>query len=711
MKAEDPDVMNDIARISHRYGAVRMLLLLVCCPPVATPVLRAVPALEELADEEKAIRELRVEIARHDELYFKKATPEISDAEYDRLKRKLRDLEARHPRFAVPAEAVGDDRTGGHPVASHLVPMLSLNKVYDGDELRDFTERTGRRLGGKEPEWVLEPKYDGLAISLTYQDGRLVKAVTRGNGRMGDDVTNRARSIRDVPAELRATGDSRPLPKTVELRGEIYLTYAEFDRINNRREEQGLEPYAHPRNLAVGTLKQFDDAPPEPRNLSLVIYGWGAWEPADNRPVTQTGFHRLLDDWGLPTVRKFKVVRGFAEISAAVGSFHEQRSTWPFPADGAVLKLNDVTLRETLGEGATAPNWAVAYKYPPDKAVTQIQDITLQVGRTGRITPVAELEPVVIGGTTLARASLHNFAHLRRLDVRVGDWVELEKAGEIIPQITAVVLERRADNLPTFPTPLKCPACQASVELDENASLLRCPNSNCPAQLKLTLAHFASVQGVDIRGLGPGLVGQLIDAKLLAGPADFYRLDFAQLEPVVGTSTARKLVAAIEASRDMPLARLIVGLGIPRVGSTTAKSLAGHFKSLQAFTRADALDQVPGLGTAAQHEVNRYLSDPENRRQLETLVSLGINPKFTPAGPGIFAGKEFVLTGKLSGLTRNQARDMIAAAGGVVGESVTRSTDFVVAGENAGAKLEEARRLGVPVIDEAELRARLKEKP
>lgn len=704
--------MNAFTRKSQWCGAVWIFFLLACCAPGTGLELRATPAQEMAADEEKAIRELRAEIARHDELYFKKAAPEISDAEYDRLKRKLRDLEARHPQFTAPVDTVGDDRTGGLPAGNHVVPMLSLNKAYDGEELRDFTERASRRLGGAEPEWVLEPKYDGLAISLTYESGRLVKAVTRGNGRVGDDVTSKARSIRGVPGELRAAADaSQPVPTTVELRGEIYLTYAEFERINIDREGQGLEPYAHPRNLAVGTLKQSDEESDEPRELSLVVYGWGAWEPADTSPKTQTGFHRLLEDWGFPTVRDFKVVRGFSEVSAAVGSFQKERATWPFPSDGVVLKLNDVSLRDTLGEGAAAPNWAVAYKYPPDTKVTRILGITLQVGRTGLITPVAELEPVGIGGTTIARASLHNFAHLRRMDARVGDWVELEKAGEIIPQIRAVMLERRTENLPVFPVPVRCPACQVSVELDENVSLLTCPNVNCPARLRLTLAHFSSVQGVDIHGMGPTLVGQLIDAELLGGPADFYRLDFATLEPVVGDKTARKLISAIADSRDVQLARLIVGLGIPRVGWATAKSLAGHFKSLQAFASADDVADVPGLRAAAADEVKKYLAIPENRRQLERLVSLGIDPNITQGGPGIFSGKVFVLTGKLPGLTRNQAREMIAGAGGEVSETVSRSTDFVVVGDNAGTKLEEARRLGVTVIDEAGLRELLKEKP
>lgn len=670
------------------------------------PVLWAEPPTEA----ENRMRELQAEIAYHDELYFKQAAPEITDAEYDRLKRELRELEADYPQFAAQVVGVGDDRTGDFAQASHAVPMLSLDKVYDEAELRRYLANAMKRLDADSAEWIVEPKYDGLAISLVYENGQLVRAVTRGNGKVGDEVTANVRRIKGVVEALTPSA-----PDRVELRGEIYLAYAEFERINTEREAAGLEPYAHPRNLAVGTLKQLDGESMEERRLSLVLYGWGDWEPVSTRPKSQTELYERLRDWRLPVIAAFKQASDVDEAWAAVQAFRQDRSDWPFPADGVVLKLNRVDQREKLGESTTAPNWAVAYKYPPDSAVTRITDIVLQVGRTGVLTPVAEFEPVTLGGATIRRASLHNRDQVERLDLRVGDWVEVEKAGEIIPQIARVLHDRREAELPNYVFPENCPVCGTALPQVEGEAVLRCANANCPARLKLGLAHFASKQGMDIAGMGPGLVERLIDAGLIKRPGDFYRLRTEQLEPVVGAKTAAKLIAAIAQSRKANLTQVITALGIPGIGPANAKLVAAHFKSLENLAEAEVftIDPVsgPGLPPAVAEAMQAYLLEEENRLALEDLVNLEVGQKVDPAPSGPLAGKRFVLTGKLPGLTRREARELIQSAGGEVSATVSASTDFVVAGENAGTKLDEAKRRGIPVMDEAELRAKVKQEP
>lgn len=687
------------AAILHWIRRVGFCLLFI-------PVLWAGPETKV----EQRIITLRAEIAHHDELYFKKAASEISDAEYDRLKRELRELEASHPQFAAPPAGVGDDRTGAFAQAPHRAPMLSLDKVYDEAELRRYLAKAMSRLQVDSAEWIVEPKYDGLAISLVYENGRLVRAVTRGNGKHGDDVTANVRRMDGIVETLKS-----PAPVRVELRGEIYLTYAEFDRINAEREQAGMEPYAHPRNLAVGTLKQLDGESMEERRLLLVLYGWGEWEPVSTRPTSQIDLYQRLRYWGQPGVAESGSADDPEEAWAVVQAFKQRRHDWPFPSDGVVLKLNRVSQREVLGEGTVAPNWAVAYKYPPDSAVSQITDIVLQVGRTGVITPVAEFEPVTLGGATIARASLHNFANVQRLDIRPEDWVVIEKAGEIIPQVVSVQTDRRDPDVATFPIPRHCPQCDSALLSDAAVRVLRCANPSCPARLKLGLAHFASAQGMDIDGVGPGLVERLFDAGLLMRPGDFYRLRMEQLEPVVGAKTAEHIRESIAQSRKASLTKVITALGIPGIGPANAKVVAVHFRSLETLVNAepDEIDPavVPGLRPAVADALRAYLTEDETRNVLDDLVSLeiGQSAKRVPVGP--LAGKRFVLTGKLPGLTRREAHELIQSAGGEVSGTVTDSTDYVVAGENAGAKLDEARRRGIAVIDEAALRAWLDERP
>lgn len=658
------------------------------------------------------IVELRAEIAHHDELYFKQSAPEISDYDYDLLKRELRRLEQLYPELVADADqAVGDDRSGDAPAVSHAVPMLSLNKSYDEEELRSYCMRVERQLGRSDLEWVLEPKYDGLAISVTYEQGHFVRASTRGNGREGDDVTANVRQLRGLPMQLHGKA-AAPVPDVVELRGEVYLAYADFNRINAEREADGLELYAHPRNLAAGTLKQSDPDEVARRRLSIVFYGWGTWSPETSAPATQLELHQRVRDWGLPSVRELRAVHGFAEIWQGVQDFQNRRAQWRFPADGVVLKLNDVRLRAQLGSGPAAPNWAIAYKYAPAQAVTRLRDIKLQIGRTGLVTPVAEFDAVTLDGTTVTRASLHNRDFIGRLDLRIGDWVRVEKAGEVVPQIAGVELTKRQNELPAYVFPAVCPECHTTLVAVPGEAAVRCPNAACPAQVRRGLEHFASTGGVDIKGLGPAMIDALVAAGEVKTPADFYRLDRSRLGAVTGDKAAVNLLRAIERSRTAPLWRFIAGLGIPRVGPATARLMAKRFHSLAAvatakrenFVTADGASALPGVGSVTANAAWEWLSDENRRRLVTELVAVPVTPAGPIAEDGPLRGKRFVLTGTLPTLSRTEAKRLITDAGGEVRSSVSRQTDYVVAGDGAGGKLEQAKRLGVPVIGEADLR-------
>jgi len=626
-------------------------------------------------DSGERLRWLQAEIARQDELYFKKAAPEISDAEYDTLKREMRALEK------AQAQPVGDDRSGDFPAYRHRVPMLSLEKAYSEAELRAFIERVQRALGGHQPEaWVIEPKFDGLAISVTYEGGKLARAVTRGNGLEGDDVTANVLTITGLPRTLPSD-----YPDVVEVRGEIYMSYAEYNRINAERAEAGEEVFAHPRNLAAGTLKQRDPAEVAKRRLSIVFYGLGAWEGAAAAPVSQQGLHAQLRAWGLPGVESFAVAATADEVWAAVQEAGRKRASLGFPTDGAVVKIDSVAAQRALGASEEAPHWAVAYKYPPERVETRLRAITLQVGRTGVVTPVAELEPVKIGGTTIARATLHNADEIARRDLRVGDFVHVEKAGEIVPAITGVDLSRRAPEEVAFVFPAKCPACETPLVRVEGEAAVRCPNNRCPAQVRRRVEHFASPEGASIKGLGPVLIETLVKAGKVGSVADLYRLNRED-----GVSTA--VLGEIEHSKRVELGKFIYGLGLPGVGQKAAEAMAARCGSLEAVAKE------PGMGE-------------ESRALIAELVALGVTPRaaMVVAG-GALTGKIVVLTGTLPGWSRAEATRRIEAAGGRVTGSVSRKTDWVVAGEGAGAKLQEARTLGIEVIDEAALRSLLDKK-
>lgn len=664
---------------------------------------------------QKKIAELRAEVARHDELYYRKAEPEISDFDYDQLKHALADLEARYPQFASgesPTARVGDDRAEGFETYRHRQPMQSLDNTYSEAELREFHARLGRVLEREELDYVIEPKIDGLAVSLTYEKGQLVRAVTRGNGVEGDDVTVNIRTIKSLPKKLKPDA---PIPDVIEIRGEVYMTLAEFARINTEREEEGAPLYANPRNLAAGTLKLLDRAEVAARKLDIVLYGFGYCEPAGVIGETQSGFHTLVRRWGLPTVEKIWTAHGIDEVWAAVQELDRMRHDFSYATDGAVVKLNPIKLQRDAGSTSKAPRWAMAYKFAAERAETLLKGITIQVGRTGVLTPVAELEPVQLAGTTVSRATLHNRDEIARKDIRIGDHVYVEKAGEIIPVVLGVNTAKRTLECVPYAFPEKCPVCATPVVQFEGEVALRCPNYECPVQVRRRVQHFASKGCLDIDGLGVAMVDTLVDKGWVRSIADIYRLkrdDLLTLGKSVEKSTDN-LLAAIEASKRAELWRVIHGLGITHVGASAAKDLAKHFGSLEALAAAKYEDfivgkkesVINGIGETMALAILEHFNKPENASLVSELRELGVEPtapEKSAATGNRFAGKTFVLTGTLPSMTRDEAGAKIEAEGGKVSGSVSKKTSYVLAGEEAGSKLDKARTLGVPVIDEAE---------
>jgi DNA ligase (NAD+) len=572
---------------------------------------------EESLDAARArAAELRRQIAHHDELYFREAAPEVTDAQYDALKRELRDLAQRYPQVDA-ATGVGDDRVEGFPVRLHRAPMLSLEKTHTESELAACLARWNQQLGRTGVTVVVEPKYDGFAISVTYEHGRLVRAVTRGDGLQGADVTAALLRLVDLPAQLARRG--RPVPDIIELRGEIYMSPAEFKRINEEREAAGEEPYAHPRNLAVGTLRQQDDGK-TPRRLEVVFYGVGAVLPKPAAPRSQQELHACIRAWGLPGVKHFTVAGSMPEAWAWIQALGRRQSALAYPIDGAVVKVDDVRWQAALGVGPEAPRWAVAYKFPAETVATRLLGITLQVGRTGAISPVAELAPVKLGGSTVSRAALHNRAEIARKDLRVGDWVVLEKAGDIIPVVTGPDLSRRPTEAVPYVFPEDCPACSATFITQGKTT--RCQNDDCPARIQRRLEHFVSQAAVGIRGLGRSTLAALVSEGLVREPADLYKLDVATLNRVTTGKTSKKLVDAIQASRRGEPWRFMYGVGVPGVGPAAARALARIFPSLTVWARAQEKDyRGTAISGAARQACLDYFAENRNRQAAEALDS------------------------------------------------------------------------------------------
>ncbi|MEI6561909.1 MAG: NAD-dependent DNA ligase LigA [Verrucomicrobiota bacterium] len=655
---------------------------------------------------------LRREIEEHNRRYYQEAAPTISDQEYDRLYRELQDLEKQFPELATPDSPTR--RVGGAPLEEfaqirHRAPMLSLDNTYSEEEVAAFFLRLEKLLPGQKIETVIEPKVDGVAISLLYEEGVLQYAATRGDGTTGDDVTQNVRTIPGVPQRFAGAH----VPRLLEVRGEIFLPKAQFAALNEERAAAGEPPFANPRNAAAGSLKQLDPAIVAKRGLGAIFYGTGALEGA------QWQTHRealdVLRACGLPIHEKTWTAATLEEVLKAIHELDAVRHDFPFETDGAVIKVDAFAQRDAVGFTAKSPRWAMAYKYKPEQAETRLRDITVQVGRTGVLTPVAELEPVFVSGSTVARATLHNEEEIARKDIRIGDLVVVEKAGEVIPAVVEVRKERRTGEERVFAMPSACPACGGPVVRDEGQVALRCVNAACPAQLKRRLEHFASRGAMDIENLGEAMVEQLVDKELTRDLADVYQLNVAKLAslPRMGEKSIANLLTAIEASKKQPLWRLIFGLGILHVGVTSARALASHFHLLDALmaATADELQRIPDVGPVVGPAIAQHFENPGNRAVIERLREAGLNfgqlddHSAQPAG-GKFAGTTWVLTGTLSE-PREVIGEVIRAQGGKVTDSVSKKTSYVLAGDEAGSKLEKAQKLGVRVLTEAEFRGML----
>ncbi len=664
------------------------------------------------------IQHLRRLIARHEELYRLKNAPEISDFEFDELVTRLRKLEGKYQEHAGPELGIGDDRSEGFQQRDHREPMLSLDNTYDEGDFRAFGERLQKALGTNDVDFVVEPKVDGVALSITYEKGRFVRAVTRGNGNRGDDVTHNIALIESLPREL------PDAPDLLEIRGEVYMELAEFQRLNAEREAEGEALYANPRNLAAGTVKLLDQVEARKRRLSVLCYGLGACEPQAFASLSD--FKRRLKDWGFPTRNDIPVQRGIEAAWKAVQQLDLLRRDLPFPTDGAVVKVDRLAEQQKAGRTSKFPHWAVAFKFPPDQAETILRAISMQVGRTGAITPVAELDPVLLAGSTVARATLHNADEIARKDIREGDTVRIQKAGEIIPQVLSVVLAKRpADSQPfNFEARLKELGLDAVRVGDEAAYKLRAPSRDMKIR---RLVHFACKQCLDIDGLGDAVAEQLIDLGLVDAPVDAFKLNRGEWMMLEGfkEKSVDNMLAGLEQAKQRELWRAIHALGIPNVGMQTAKDLARHFKSMDALEAAKPSDLlhtkvgkkggvsyesvISGVGVEVSESILSFFSDPNHRDWVQAMRTAGLNlveAASTTAVTGI-AGKTFVLTGTLPSLGRDEARDLIEKAGGKVSGSVSKKTDYVVAGEEAGSKLTKAQELGVTILDEAGLRALL----
>ena len=729
------------------------------------------------------IATLTAEIRRHDELYRNRARPEIGDFEYDALKRELEELERQFPALMVadsPTQRVGDDRSEGFVRTKHRLAMTTLDNTYDEGELRDFDTRLSKLFGREDLLYSVEPKIDGASISVTYENGKLVRAVTRGDGEEGDDVTANVKTIAHLPHTLRIPADltTTPVPALVEIRGEIFLRFSEFARINQTQEEAGLEPYANPRNLAAGTLKLLDAGEVRARGLEIVLYGFGALEP-QGLLASQSEGHAALAQWGLPTLEHRRTVVGIEAVVAAIRELDAHRSTLPYATDGAVVKLDDFALQQQAGfrgEGQSArklsPRWACAYKFAPERAETRLKAITIQVGRTGVLTPVAELEPVQLAGTTVGRATLHNRDEIARKDIRVGDTVYVEKAGEIIPVVIAVNLSRRGPECAAYVFPETCPVCTSATVQVAGEVAIRCPNPDCAAQLVGRLDYVAGRGVLDLEGLGGVVAEKLVTTggvrdmfdlfALEAGSLGAMNLGTVEAPRILGVKNAKKIVDAIARARGFDLGRWLLALQIRDVGGATAQDIAAAHGTIEAVAHSEILprlarladvvetmsgvsprsrlhppkdeaerqeraeryaalagekaeleairERTPGAekigAEVARHTVAFFGSD-RGQRALRRLADLGITPVAarlaTAPVVGVFSGKTFVLTGTLPSLSREAAAAKIEAAGGKVSGSVSKKTSYVLAGEEAGSKLEKAQALGVLVIDEAEL--------
>ena len=676
-----------------------------------------------MADPATEIERLRREIRHHEERYYVHDSPEVSDAEFDRLLHELERLETENPDLVTPdspTQRVAGQPTAGFPEVEHLAPMLSLDNAYDNDELRAFDERLRRGAGlGETPvAYVAELKIDGLSIALTYQDGRLTRGATRGDGIRGEDVTANVRTIRSIPLMLRGAPEGR-----IEVRGEVYLPRAAFEAINLERGDSGEPLYANPRNVAAGTMRNLDPALVARRKLGAYTYQLvGASGPTTHYEMLET-----MSAWGLPVERHRGRCEGIDAVIDFCSQWADKRRELPFDTDGVVVKLDTLALRERLGTTAKFPRWATAFKFPAQREQTKLLRIEVNVGRTGANTPYAVVAPIFVAGSTISMATLHNADDIARKDLREGDTVVIEKAGDVIPRIVAPILPLRPEDSVPWVMPSTCRACGSALHRDEEEVVWRCENTSCPARLRRGLEHFASRSAMNIEGLGESLVDQLIEQELVKDFGDLYSLQASQLENLVVTPKAprseravprklgkvgRNVVEQIERSKKNDLSRLIYGLGIRHVGEKVAATLSRHWRTMDAILEApvEALQSTPEIGPVVAESVRSFAEEPRNRAVIAKLAGAGVNtssllPPPAEIGKGPLAGKTLVLTGTLEKMTREEAEEAIGRLGGKVSGSVSRKTSYLVVGADAGSKLEKARALGVPTLTEDEFRA------
>jgi DNA ligase (NAD+) len=647
---------------------------------------------------EKRIKELRDQIQHHDFKYYVEDNPEISDYEYDQLVKELENLEMQFPALITPdspTQRVSGEAVKEFPSVEHRAAMLSLDNTYNFDELREFHKRVLKKIS--ECKYVVEPKIDGLGVALVYEDGKFIRGATRGDGKVGEDVTLNLKTIRSIPLKIE---DDRLV--NFEVRGEVYMPLPGFREMNKKREEKGEPVFANPRNASAGSIRQLDPKIPASRPLDIFIYSLSYTEGL--------GFHThwdsqsALKNAGFKVNPKAKLCSDLEEVIKYCEELESKRDEMGYEIDGAVIKVNELEHQRILGETTKHPRWAIAYKFKARQATTTLLDIKWQVGRTGAITPVAKLEPVEVGGVTISRATLHNEDEIRKKDLRKGDVVLVERSGDVIPQVIKPITEKRPADSEPFEMITECPECKGEIIRPEGEARWRCTNLQCPAQLKRRIQHFASRNAMDIEHLGPETVDKFLDAELIKGLDDLYSLEKKDILKLEGfeEKSAENLLNAIDKSKKCDLSRLIFGLGIRHVGQYAAQLLAFRFKNIDRIAEAklEELENIKGIGKETAESIASFLGDPSNKKLIDTLKNHGVNPKEEEGGP--LEGKQFVFTGSLEDFSREEASEAVTRLGGMVSNSVSKNTDFLVAGDKAGSKLEKAKKLGVKVIGEEE---------
>lgn len=666
--------------------------------------------MSELDEVRTRIEHLRTDIERHNHQYYVLDNPLIDDAEYDRLYRELLECEARYPKLRTtdsPTQRVGGKPLDAFRQIRHEQPMLSLNNGFSDDEIYAFDKRVREALELEEVEYSVEPKFDGLAVSLRYEEGKLVGAATRGDGTTGEDVTLNVRTIKAIPLRI----VSSDAPSVLEVRGEVLMFKEDFLSLNKRQTEAGGKVFANPRNAAAGSLRQLDATISASRALRFFAYGTGQID-AEQLPESHSELLHWLKTLGLPVSPEHGTAKGLDQLLSFYADIQRKRERLPYDIDGVVYKVNSIRLQSSLGYAARAPRFAIAHKFPAEEAITEVEGIDVQVGRTGAVTPVARLHPVFVGGVTVTNATLHNEDELARKDVRVGDWVVVRRAGDVIPEVVRVIQDRRPSNAVPFSMPAHCPACGSMVTRADDEAIARCSGGLfCPAQRKQALLHFVGRRAVDIEGLGEKLLEQLVDREIVQTPADIFKLTkdtLAGLERM-GEKSAAKLLDSIEKARHTTLDRFMFSLGIRNVGEATARDIALHFGRLSKIMAAtdEELLNVSDVGPVVAASVRQFFAEPHNRSVIDALISHGVawdeNDGTSRNRHGALAGKTFVITGSLPGMSRNDAKRAIVTAGGKVTGSVSARTDYLVAGADPGSKLEKARDLGVSILDESAL--------